>query len=48
MGGRRDFCTTLLGQPKITLNGPSSMQKAFENSLKYMGHRYMVLAHQIR
>jgi hypothetical protein len=32
----------------MTLDGPSSMQIASKNSLKYTGHKYMVLAHQIR
>jgi hypothetical protein len=55
MAGRRniweedkDFCTFLMGQPKMTLNGTSSLQIATKNSLKYMGHKYMVLTRQIR
>jgi hypothetical protein len=43
-----DFHTALMGQPKMSLNGPSSIQTTSKNSLKYMGHKYMVLAHQIR
>jgi hypothetical protein len=51
MGGRQEFSyilKTLMGQPKMTINGPSSMQTAYKNSLKYMVHKNIILAHEIR